>query len=272
MAMAKDESTGAGRGRVVDARRDKGVVVYRSDFDKGLDNWTDHWDAYRPWPVISLTNRAAHVGSRSLMLSTGEHASPVAGDVSNTTAAFKRMAIYQDYRFHSFSAYLAMGIGGFNASWSSFSLFIDTQEVDNSQRSFYKFQCVIAGTPNYTRWQIRGNGGESDFINVPGSEHKFIGNNDNKSGFAYVRATIDKQANGGLGGYHELQIGREIIDLTGLGGGSSHEEPQIIDGSNITDFNDGFNIGFGLARNTDVEGGCQLFADDIVYSVSNEGY
>lgn len=269
MAIAKDESTGAGRGRVVDPKRDGALVIYRSDFDAGFDNWTDHWDGYRPWPVVSLSSRAAHVGNRSLMLSTGEHASPVAGDVSSTAATFKRMAIYQDWRFHSFSAYLALGSGGYSAAWSTFSLFIDTQEYDNSQRSFYKVQAEVRPGPDYSRFQIRGDGGETDFRLVPGSEKKWIGDNDNKQGFGYIRLTIDKEANGGLGGYHELQVNKSTFDLTTLGAGSSIETPQDDGSTNITQFNGGWNIGLGLSRNTAQAGGCQLYADDIVYSVSN---
>lgn len=269
MAIAKDESTGAGRGRVVDPKRDGALVIYRSDFDKGFDNWTDHWDGYRPWPVVSLSSRAAHVGNRSLMLSTGEHAAPVAGDVSTTTATFKRLAIYQDYRYHSFSAYLSIGSGNYSGAWSTFSLFIDTQEFDNSQRSFYKVQCAARPAPDFNRWQIRGDGGDTDFITVPGSEHKWLGDNDNKQGFGYVRLTIDKQANGGLGGYRELQVNKSIFDLRSLGAGSAIEPPQTDGTNNIVEFNGGFNLGLGLSRNTSVPQGCQLYADDIVYSVSN---
>lgn len=268
MPLAKTEDTSGGRGRVFDIRRDGGDVLYRSNFDEGFDNWTDHWDAYRPWPIVSLSNHAQHFGRRSLMLSTGEHASPPTGDVSNQTAAFKRMTI-ADYRYFSYSTYLSLGIGGFNGTWAAFMLYIDTQEVDNSQRSFFKLQCEIKASPDFNRWRIRGDGGDLDWKVVPNTEHVWMGDNDNKQNFGYVRLSIDKHANGGLGGYKECQIGRQTFDLSGLGGGSSLEAPQA-DSNNITQFNDGFNIGLGLSRNPDIAGGCQLYADDVVLSATNE--
>lgn len=266
MALRKDESTGAGRGRVVDSKRDGGgLVIYRSNFDAGFDGWTDHWDNFRPGPIVSLTNHAQHVGQRSLMLSTSE-GPYVSGDWSNNTSTFKRMAIYRDFRFHSFSAYLATGIGGYSSSLGSYYLYIDTQEFDNSQRSFYQVQYEARPNPDFNRWQIRNDA--ATFVTVPGSEHKALGDNDNKNGFQYVRLTIDKEANGGLGGYHALQVNKFEFDLTGLGAGSALEPPQA-SGELIAEFNGGFNIGLGLSRNNGVAGGCQLYADDIVYSVSD---
>jgi hypothetical protein len=96
-----------------------------------------------------------------------------------------------------------------------------------------------------------------------------IGNNENKWNMTYIRLTVDMQANSGAGGYQELQVGKQVYNLTGLGAGSARSTPQY-DGVNmITDFNGGFNLGFGIVRNAAVAGGCQLFVDDVVYSASN---
>lgn len=272
MALAKDEGTAAGRGRVLDKYRDKGVVLYRSDFDGGFDGWIDHWDGFRPWPVVSLTTEMQYRGTRCLMLSTGEHASPLSNDVSNATGTFKRFARHDEYRYHSLSAFVGLGVGGFSSSWSTFALYFDTQKYDNSSRSFFKAQCVVAAAPTKNRWQVRGDGGDTDFKNVTGADGRIIGSNENKHNMFYVRLTVDLAANSGAGGYHELQIGPSpagVFALTGLGAGSSTEPPQW-DGSDlITDFAGGMNIGFGISRATSVTGGCQLFVDDVVYSATN---
>lgn len=272
--MENDEALNAGLGRVVDTqRKSDALVLYRSNFDAGFDGWTDHWDGYRPWPIVSLTEQMQYTGRRSLMLSTGEEANPVAGDPATAPAVFKRFARHDEYRFHAFSGYFALGVGGYSGTWSTFQLMIDTQGWDNAVRSFFKVQCAISPSPDYTRWQIRGDGGDADFKNIPGSSHLFVGNNDNKQNFQYVRMTVDLHANGGLGGYHSLQVGRgapaNVFDLRGLGGGSSLEAPQWNGSDLITDFRGGFNVGLSVMRNTALVGGCQLFADDLTYTVSN---
>lgn len=261
MALAKDEGTGAGRGRNLDTRA-PGKVLYRSDFDSGFDGWTDHWATYVPQPIVSRSSEICYRGTHSLMLSTGEAASPPGGDISNFVSTFKRLARHDEYRYHHFSAYLGQGVGGYTDSWFAFQMYIDTQAFNNSKRSFYKLQFE---RPDL-EWQIVNNSGS--FVTVPGF-HSFLGQNENKCGMEYVRLTVDMQANSGSGGYVELQSGNHVFDLTGLGAGSATGSVQY-DGSNsITDFMGGLNLGFGLSRNTSGLGGCQLFVDDVVYSVSN---
>ncbi|MHA3021275.1 hypothetical protein ACXPWS_13575 [Mycobacterium sp. BMJ-28] len=268
MALAKDEATGAGRGRNLDTHP-PGKVLYRSDFDTGFDGWTNHWSGYRPYPIISRTSEICLRGSHSLMLSTGEHASPVSNDVSNGCSAFKRLARHDEYRYHHFSAFLALGVGGFTGSWASFVMMIDTQAWDNSQRSFYQLACFYSAPPVYPKFAIVDNSAGWHDITSPNSHHRIVGNNDNKQNFFYVRLTVDLQANSGLGGYKELQVGPQVFDLTGVGGQSAATAPQT-DGTNyITDFNGGFNLGAAITRDPTVTGGCQLFIDDVVYSASN---
>lgn len=275
MALSKDEATAAGRGRNLDRRdsvRSGGAVLYRSDFDTGMDGWIDHWDGYIPQLVVSRTSEICYRGSHCMMLSTGEHTSPPADDISSFSAAFKRLYRHDAYRYHSVSAYLAIGTGYFNGAWASFFMYVDTQKQDNSSRSFYQLRCSRVVSSEHLKWQIRGDTGatpEEKMVQVTGSAHSFMGNNDNKQNFCYVRLTVDLQANSGLGGYVEMQVGNQVFDLTGLGAGSATEPPQASVGQDINDFCGGFNIGFGLYRNTSVADGCQLMVDDVVLTGSN---
>lgn len=269
MALAQDNATGAGRGRVVDSRRGKeGLVIYQSDFDHGFDGWTDHWGGFRPMPIVSLTDEIQNSGKRSLMLSTGEEANPIAGDPASAPAVFKRLTRHDEYRYHTFSGWFAVGVGGFDGTWQAFQLIFDTQKWDNSGRSFFKLQCTNAVSPNVSRWQIRNNAGGENYINVPGSFDLFAGQNENKLNMTYVRLTVDLQANAGTGGYQSMQVGPKVIDLSGLGGGGAFEPPQA-SSFEIDDFRGGHNLGLYVARNQTATGGCQLFADDLTYSCSN---
>jgi hypothetical protein len=277
MALQKDETTSAGRGRSLDTHP-PGQVLYRSNFDQGFDGWVSHWGGIpaQPWPPISRTTEMCYRGSHSLMISTGEHASPVSNDISNEGYAVKRMYRYDNYRYFHFSAFIALGIGNYDATWKSIVFQIDTQAQDNSIRSLYDIECVAMSSPNFSKWSLRGNntGGTPPQFNVNNPDtslftHSLIGENESKRGFQYVRWTIDMQANSGLGGYKELQVGQKVVDLSGQGAGPSSEPPQW-DGTNpITDFAGGFNIAVGIIRNTATAGGCQLYFDDVVLSASN---
>lgn len=271
MALAQDEATGAGRARTLDKLTSQGKVVYRSNFDAGFDGWTDHWDGLRPYPILSLTTEMQMIGNRCLMLSTGEETSPNAASVANGTAAFKRMVLHDEYRYHSLSAYVAIGVSGPDGTWSAFQLYIDTQNAASTKRSFLKAMCYIQPGPVYNKWKIRGDGGESDFKVVTAADGSKIGDNDNKSNMQYVRLTADATLGGAAGvmGYHSLQVGNQVFDLRGVGAGSSVEPPQTNGVDNISDFRRGFNIGFGLSRDITKDYGAQLFVDDVTYSVSN---
>lgn len=264
--LAQDEATGAGRGRSVDAARDKGLVIYRSNFDAGFDGWTDHWSGFRPAPIASLTERMQFRGKRSLMISTAEGAYN-ALEWSNNADIFKRLAYYRSHRFYSYSAFLALGMGGYSAAWSSFKLYMDTQHFDSASRAFYQVSCQAEGSPTFSRWQIAKDDGS--FVDVPGSDQVRTGDNENKQGFNYVRITVDSQANAGAGGYYQLQVNQNVFDLTGLGAGHGSQSPQY-DTASIDDFSGGFNIGAGLSRSTTQDGGCQLFLDDIVLNTHDE--
>jgi hypothetical protein len=268
MALRKDESTGAGVGRSVDASRDKGVVIYRSNFDAGFDGWTDHWSGFRPSPIVSLTHAIQMRGKRSLMLSTAEGAY-VSGEWSNGVDVFRRMAFYRTYRFYSYSAFFALGAGGYSAAWDSFSFYIDAQKFTSgaNDRGLYQVQCQAQASPDFSRWRIINDAGT--YVTVPSSTRVRTGDNENKLGFNYFRLTIDQNANSGNGGYHQLQVNQNVFDLSALGAGRGAQSPQFTTNS-IDDFSGGFNIGAGLSRSTTQDGGCQLFLDDIVLNAHNE--
>lgn len=284
--LARDQLSGVTQARAACARRRAGkeeTVLYVSDFDSGFDNWTDHWDGYRPWPPVSLTHRAAPFGGRSLMLSTSEE-THVAGSVGNATSTFRRTTrpmldddATDEMRFMSFSALLSLGIGGFSGTWESFGLMIDTNRYDNTVngRNFFKLTCQYRPDPEWTRWQIATPTEANAALRttVPSSTALWHGDNDNKHNFGYVRLTIDRDANGGLGGYHEAQVGPHVLDLSTIlvdGSRPTALEPlQDSGGTHISRFNGGDNAGFLLTRSSGV-GGCQLFASGIVVSVSSE--
>lgn len=270
MALAKDSSTSADRARVVDTVA-PGKVIYRSNFDDGnFDGWVDHWSGLpaRPMPIVSLTSEMQLRGSHCMMLSTGEEASPVAGDPANAPAVFKRLYRHDEYRYHHLSAWLALGIGGFAGSASSITVMMDTNKLDNSHRSFFQLVAdLLRPGPAFCRWTIANDA--ATFSTVAGTDGYLIGNNENKQGFEFIRLTVDLAANSNLGGYSQFQIGNTVFDLTTSGGGSANTAPQF-DGTNpMSDFRGGFNLGFGVSRNQAVVGGCQLFIDDVVYSASN---
>lgn len=265
MALAKDESTSSGLGRVMDFKRDQGVVLYRSDFDAGFDGWIDHFSHSRPMPPISLTTEQSLRGARSLMLSTGEGAYN-ASAWENNILAFRRIGLYQAKRFHSYSGYFAVGSGGFTGTWATWELLIDEQKFDNSSRSLYHLRCSSRPSPDFNRWELTNNAGAS--VTIPSSIGKSLGDNENKQGWNYVRLTIDTQANGGLGGYHEAQVNQSVFDLTSLGAGSAADTIQGATGNAIDEFSGGLNMGLSITRSTQ-SGGCQLFADDLVYAVSD---
>ncbi|MCV7255708.1 hypothetical protein H7J86_26435 [Mycobacterium hackensackense] len=284
MGIARDVATSAGQARALDLRasvRSGGAVLYQSNFDQGMDGWIDHWGGYAPQLAIGRTSEICHTGSHCLMLSTGEHAAPPADDVSSFVSAFKRLARHSDdFRYVSYSAFLAVGIGNYNGAWESFLMYIDTQKQDNSSRSFYFLRCsrVLSGTyqgvtlvNEHGPWLIRGDTGatpEQRMIRIPGSAHMHVGDNENKQNFQYVRLTVDLKANAGLGGYKELQVGEHVFDLSTLGAGKSTEPIQGGTGIDIDDFAGGFNIGLGIGRNIAIADGCQLMADNIVVSAS----
>lgn len=227
LGAEQDITTGllAGRGKLVDY----------CTFDGGsLQGWAaQHWDYYSPVVGIGTTTRVSLDG-HALYIPLADRAATMntAGEKKiqgSTGTALKRLVNYHPHGLKSFSAFIATGSGGTanEPAWSAWTLGMDIQRVDNSTRGFFKAVHKYDDAANATAWYVSNDSGR--LIKVPGSDSAFTGENENKLNFDYVRLTIDEDANGGTGGYYELQVGAKVFDLRGLGAGRGTQLPQAGD-------------------------------------------
>lgn len=147
----------------------------------------------------------------------------------STGTALKRLVNYHPHGLKSFSAFIAAGSGGTanEPAWTAWTFGMDIQRTDNSTRGFFKAVHKYDDASASTSWYVSNNSGR--LIKVPGSESAFTGENENKLNFDYVRLTVDEDANGGTGGYFELQVGAKVFDLRSLGAGRGEQLPQAGD-------------------------------------------
>lgn len=273
MALHKDPASSGGRARAFD-KGPTGEILYASNFGENYyDGWrAAHFSGFAVTPPCGLTSYPTHSSKLALQLST-EMRTLAVGNQGTTCVTFRGLSLYTSRRYLSYSAFLAIGPGGYSLTWDTFGLYFDIQKADNSSRSFPELLVKAdAMTPlTFSTLRIRNNAGTE--IDVPGSSHKFPGENENKQGWGYLRLTWDLQANGGLGGYKEAQLQNQVFDLTGLGGQSADHTPQsdaVTGQGPIAEFNGGLNIGLFVTRSTDVTIADQypatLVADSIVVS------
>lgn len=215
----------AARGKAVD---------YCTFADGSLEGWAaQHWDYYSPVVAVSTTTRVSLDG-HCLYLPLADRPATMntAGEKriqGSWGTALKRLVNFHPRGLKSFSAFIAVGSGGTanEPAWSAWTFGMDIQKADNSTRGFYKAINKYDDATGTTAWYITNN--TSRLIKIPGSESAFTGENENKLNFDYVRLTIDEDANGGTGGYFELQVGSKTFDLRGLGAGRGEQVPQAGD-------------------------------------------
>lgn len=253
MALAKDPSSDGGRAR----RFDKGPcgdILYASNFGENhFDGWRPaHFNGFAATPPCGLTSYPTHSGKLALQLSTEmRHYASTNQGLSCVT--FRSISLYGVRRYLSYSAFLALGVGGYTDGWESFGIYYDIQKQDDSSRSFPMLQVIArAAVDGHTQARIINDNAVSHPV-IPNSSHCWTGDNENKQNWGYLRLTWDLQANGGLGGYQEAQVQNQVFDLTGLGGGSAAFAPQTATsegGAEIGQYSGGFNIGIYVNRST----------------------
>lgn len=275
MGLAKDPARDGGRARVIDKGK-TGDILYASNFGENyFDGWRPaHFSGFQVTPPCGLTGYPTQGGKLALQLST-EMRTYNALNQGVTCATFRGISRYGVRRYLSYSAFLALGVGGFADCWESFGLYIDCQKQDDSSRSFPQLQIIAQSkTDGWQKARIM-NDGQASHTDIPGSQHCWPGDNDDKQNFGYMRVTWDLQANGGLGGYVEGQIQNTVYDLHSLGGGSASEIPQtdVSTGNSSTgQFSGGLNIGLFVSRSTSTDPTIAarypvtLVADSIVLS------
>jgi len=272
MALAKDATRYGGRARAFDKGQPTGEILYASNFgDNYFDGWrASHFTGMAATPPLGLTSYPTHSGRLALQLSTEMRTYDV-NNQGKSCYTFRGLSLYTSRRYLSYSAFLALGVGGFNQTWQEFGMYFDIQKQDNSSRSFPALTVKSMGSPTYSKVQIRNDAKTP--IDIPGTTHLWTGDNENKQGFGYLRLTWDLQANSGLGGYKEAQVQNQVFDLTGLSGQSAAEPPQtdaLTGQGNIAEFNGGLNIGLYINRSSDTGLADQypatLVADSIIVS------
>lgn len=262
LGSEQDNTAGllAGRGKLVDY----------CTFDQGsLQGWAaQHWDYYSPVLGISTTTRVSLDG-HCLYMPLADRPAPVpaAGEKriqGSTGTALKRLVNYHPRGLKSFSAFIATGSGG-NANepaWAAWTFGMDIQRADNSTRGFFKAVHKYDESTGATVWYLSSD--TSRLIKIPGSESAYTGENENKLNFDYVRLTIDEDANGGAGGYYELQVGAKVFDLRGLGAGRGKQEPQA--GDWMADYRGGCNPLIAIDQRTVGKAAATQPATDRVHS------
>lgn len=271
MALAKDPASSGGRARAVD-KGDAGDIIYASNFGQNYyDGWrSSHFGHFQPGIPLGLAAYPTHSSKLALQLST-EMKDYDPSSVGGQCTSFRTLSLFTRRRYLSYSAFMALGVGGFDRSWGEFGLYLDIQKADNSSRAFPRLAIQANSAPIYSKVRILDNAAAN--IAIPGANHLWPGDNENKQGFGYLRLTWDFQANSGLGGYHEAQVQNQVFDLTGLGGGSAAVSPPQTDvgtgEGNIAEYNGGLNLGVFVARSTEATSGnypATLAVDSIVVS------
>lgn len=254
----------------------RGKVLFHSSFETGeLEGWRQHFNGFEPRPAIGLTSYPVRNGAYAMMIGTG-NIPYNSNDRSNGSGTYRNLSLYQPSGIVSFSGWTTVrsGIGTQAQStgmpgraWRSWQLMMDIQRWGNTSRSFPSVSLIEPSSNTSPRWFIRGD--NNTYIEIPNSADVFSGENENKFNWDYVRLSWDLDANGGLGGYVELQVNNRIFDLRNLGGGSASHEPQ--QGTPIDSYSGGFNCGLGVERSTKWPDyyPTTLYADDLVCTIGD---
>ncbi|MEW1705940.1 hypothetical protein AB0230_01755 [Microbacterium sp. NPDC089190] len=236
----------------------RGDVLNHDTFSGGSFNgWRDHFAYATPRGVLGLTQYPLIDGDHALMLSTGE--GPYSADsVWNSHGTYRNMSVLNnDWDLISVSGFIMLaGDGDLTAKkypWGTVEIGLDTQWPGSTQRSFFKayLKDGIGGTAGSTGWMLRRSDGSD--VMVAGSADVFTGGNERKWNWMYVRLTISRFANGGKGGYVELQVNDTIFDLQAQFGTILAEDLILNNGSH-DQFRYGLNEMFATTRspfNTD---------------------
>lgn len=260
----------------------RGDIIDYADFAGGsLCGYApQHWDGYEPVAPISTTTYPTRSGTHAMLVPLGDrpYATSAGRKIQGAwQTAIKRLANYREAGLKSLSAHVAIGSGGTQNApgWSSWGIGFDIQRQDNSTRGFFKAECLYNETTGKTAWWITAD--NKARIQVPGSELSFIGENENKLNYGYVRLTIDESANSGKGGYHELQVNSKTFDLRALGAGRGMQTPQA--GDWLADYRGGFNPWFGIDQRAADTGGwpdsnswpATMYIDDVLVTMNDKG-
>lgn len=241
----------------------RGDVLSFSDFENGYDGFAALYSAgMQRMPISLSTEIAAVTGDTSLKLSTAEKPYVSATDISGgadsdstiAASAYKRLMSYRETGLISISAFIAVRHGGNNTTQPvtrNIGIGLDMQKQDNSSRAFPRifYRGYFAADGSGTaRLDYQGNSG---LLPVAGSSNTGLAANENKGNWAYLRLTYDRDANGGLGGYYEVQINSSVFDLRSAGSERGSQTPQVTANQPMTDFRGGNNAGLFVQRNTD---------------------
>jgi|GEM_PF-5481373 len=230
--------------------RARGPVATYDSFDDGSRNgWRNHFSFSRPYPPVAPVTYPTVHGTHAMRLSPGD--SPLGTATSwESTGTYRNLSKFRDTGLASWSCFFAWAGDGslteLQYPFSSIDFMFDTQRWDSSSRSFYRFSYTPSTAPMQARWKIKDSAGSN--VIVPNSDMCTAGGNERKMNWNYVRFTIDQDANGGTGGYHELQVNSRVFDLRGLGAGAPADTP--ISGSSWDNFSGGHNLGIAVTRAT----------------------
>jgi len=271
--LARDTSLSRRFARTPDRAAQNGQVLFHSTFENGFDGWRDHYNYKTPYPPIGLTSYPVMSGGHALQLSTVDGPITTTGGFTSG-ATFKNLARYYDTGLVSFSGYFAHGSGRGANAWDQWGLSLDTQKWDSSSRAFYKVWCQDRTSTTTPAWYLRG-ATATDNIVIPFSSTSTSGENENKFNFDYVRLTVDFSANGGLGGYYELQVNKDVFDLRTIFAGTPAEPPQTGGATendrNYSSFGGGMNPGLFINPNARLQSNYPaiLVADELMMTVQD---
>lgn len=235
-------------------------IIFDDNFDKGFGNWRNHQGGNQIDSPISRTAlRAFNGSSKSLMLSTG--ARPANGTIkSGSCSTYNNMSRWVNGGLVKFETWLTLGGADLDNSPHNFMIGIDTQQWDDKGRGFYRLMCrrFRGGDPDTTRsnyWALTGDAPNPGIFEIPAQGSNpvppYPGDNENKMNWFYVSMTVDLDhvnPDGGLGRYHEVEIGPYKYDVRNLGAGRGKQSPQMNSSVGAGPFTGGLNFGLGLGN------------------------
>lgn len=230
-------------------------VLFDDAFDAGFCGWRDHMGGSTPQAALGLTSHPVYSGSYALKLSTSRKRSTVNAAICS---AYKNVSRFVDSGKVTYEVMLTVGGADLDEGPTNFALCIDTQLWDNSARGFYNLICRRFGGSTQTRvneWAIISDDGTQIIFDSLATGAPMPGDNENKMNWGYYRLTIDLSANGGLGGYHEAQIGNRVYDLRSLGAGRGAQSPQTSSSVGAGSFAGGLNFGITMVNRNTVDVG-----------------
>lgn len=182
----------------------------------------------------------------------GAETSPAGyGSADSGSGFYLRLDRAREDVYYTMSARFCI-VGQDPGSIDQFHLYNDTQNADNTDRSYAHWGFFKTATDGISlgpgKWRITGDApgptyATQPYIDVPNSNY-FPGDNENKMDSTYVAASFFHAKNMSESHYGHFQIGGQSFDLRGLGGGYAKVKVQ----AGTVPFQLGLNFGMSFAN------------------------